>query len=339
VLWSIDRTATLYAAAALICSVAVAADISVTFSIDEQVDLLAVVLSIAMVLSLAAELFAPGLIPSGDNASTVSPHGIFAYKNVFGRVICLTLAACMARRNRSHLSAGLLLTGALALALLSRSASAFGYAALTGAVFFLCPLIQLTPKRRAFALLCCGCAAIVLVYVVWQNFDVITYAVDKDPTLTGRTDLWRYSLTDIADRPWLGFGYEAFWTQSSEPARLIREAQWETAPHAHNGYIDMALYIGILGLGVYVALFYTYCRKAIRYLRAASTHSYRWPTLYLFWVLAYQFTESGIVARNTLSWILFCALGFSLSFCEAEASSRVSMACDAFSLPIKQLSL
>jgi O-antigen ligase len=292
-----------------------------------------------MVLSLAAELFAPGLIPSGDNPATVTPHGIFAYKNGFGRAICLALAACLARRHRSHLSAGILVASAVALALLSRSTSAVGYAILTGAVFFLCPLIQLTPKRRAFALLCCSCAAIVAAYIVWQNFAAITYAVGKDPTLTGRADLWRYSLTDIADRPWFGFGYEAFWTQSSEPARLIRETVWETAPHAHNGYIDMALYIGILGLAVYVALFYTYCRKAIAYLHAASTNSYRWPVLYLFWVFAYQFTESGIVAGNALSWILFCALGFSLSFSEAEASFPASTACDALDLRIVHVAL
>ena len=34
--------------------------------------------------------------------------------------------------------------------------------------------------------------------------------------LTGRTEIWHDLMPDIYARPWLGYGYESFWT----PARL-----------------------------------------------------------------------------------------------------------------------
>src|SRR5262249_38625122 len=36
----------------------------------------------------------------------------------------------------------------------------------------------------------------------------------SDPTFTGRTEIWRFALDHIAERPIVGFGYQAFWGTS-----------------------------------------------------------------------------------------------------------------------------
>ena len=69
----------------------------------------------------------------------------------------------------------------------------------------------------------------------------------KDETLTGRTEIWASVDRAIADRPWLGHGFAAFWIQGLAPAELIwLDLQWET-PDAHSGWREVVLQIGWVG--------------------------------------------------------------------------------------------
>ena len=36
----------------------------------------------------------------------------------------------------------------------------------------------------------------------------------SDPTFTGRDEIWRFALDHIAERPVVGFGFQAFWGTS-----------------------------------------------------------------------------------------------------------------------------
>ncbi len=71
---------------------------------------------------------------------------------------------------------------------------------------------------------------------------------NRDPSFTGRLPLWDASLQAAMLRPWLGYGYSGFWNQDSIIVQSIWEAiDWQ-APSSHNGYIDILLQIGIIGL-------------------------------------------------------------------------------------------
>ena len=43
---------------------------------------------------------------------------------------------------------------------------------------------------------------------------IVTESVGKDPTFTGRTDLWTAMIISISHHPFLGTGYQAFWSVS-----------------------------------------------------------------------------------------------------------------------------
>ena len=69
-------------------------------------------------------------------------------------------------------------------------------------------------------------------------------ALGKDPSLTGRTLIWEALMRKVAERPWTGYGFSAFWGVDSIPAREIRiETQWPV-PSAHNGWIDLLVQLG-----------------------------------------------------------------------------------------------
>ncbi|WP_049558612.1 O-antigen ligase family protein, partial [Limnoraphis robusta] len=71
--------------------------------------------------------------------------------------------------------------------------------------------------------------------------------IGKDPSLTGRTDLWAWAREMIDKRPWLGYGYTAFWQGlDGGSAYIIRAARWPV-PYSHNGILDLWLDIGLLG--------------------------------------------------------------------------------------------
>ena len=79
----------------------------------------------------------------------------------------------------------------------------------------------------------------------------------KDFTLTGRIELWQVALNLIAERPFLGTGYQAFWVPGHPPA----EALWEafgivsrSGFNFHNAYLSNAVEIGLLGLTIEIAV-------------------------------------------------------------------------------------
>jgi exopolysaccharide production protein ExoQ len=81
----------------------------------------------------------------------------------------------------------------------------------------------------------------------------------KDSTLTGRTDLWRTGYSLIAERPFLGVGYRAFWVSGYGPAEQLWAMFGEQSGagfNFHNTYISNAVELGFVGLAIEVAIIY-----------------------------------------------------------------------------------
>ena len=312
-LWSIDSVASLHLAATLALTTLISLDISSHYSMERQMDLICIALVITTLLSVVVELFLPGVIP-GRDAEDAAWHGVFGFKNDFGRMICLTLIACLSRSKSSWKAGVTTVAVGIVLAIMSHSASAVGYVCILTVFFYGWSIVKwpTTEKRSAILLV----MVIVCMFGYWssQNFVQLTAAIDKDPHMTGRVDLWQLSIDDIEVKPLLGYGYKAFWGYDSQPARRIREAvNWDEAPHAHNGYIDLALSLGIVGLVTYFVAVCSTLQRAYTYWLGGYEPSRKWPLTLLAFVSIYQCTESGIVGGNSIVWILFCCLAFSLS--------------------------
>lgn len=80
---------------------------------------------------------------------------------------------------------------------------------------------------------------------------------DKDATLTGRTYLWYRANDLIAEKTWLGHGFNAFWRQGNTDA----EGLWRYAGivgrsgfNFHNTLIELAVQLGLVGAAVWCLL-------------------------------------------------------------------------------------
>ena len=75
--------------------------------------------------------------------------------------------------------------------------------------------------------------------------------VETTMTLTGRIPLWEMLVTEIKEHPWLGVGFAAFWNPHILPS--MEQRVGFPAVSAHNGFLDMLLGTGVIGLVVILA--------------------------------------------------------------------------------------
>jgi O-antigen ligase len=72
-------------------------------------------------------------------------------------------------------------------------------------------------------------------------------AIMPDATFTGRTEIWKFAVDHVAQRPITGYGFATFWG-TEQVVYGMSGATWaNTAAHAHNGFVDLALTVGIPG--------------------------------------------------------------------------------------------
>jgi exopolysaccharide production protein ExoQ len=144
---------------------------------------------------------------------------------------------------------------------------------------------------------------------VWiaSEADTMLAALGRDPTLTGRTVLWTFVAESIRQRPWLGYGFSAFWTSSNTASRaIIDELHWST-PHAHNGFLDLTLELGVIGLAVFLLGYVVAVLRAIRVVRSAEVVPALWPITYLTFLFLYNLTESASLKQGSIFWVLYVA--------------------------------
>ncbi|MDH3679150.1 MAG: O-antigen ligase family protein [Acidimicrobiia bacterium] len=110
---------------------------------------------------------------------------------------------------------------------------------------------------------------LVLVAGSIMSLATITGAYGKELTFSGRTFIWQASIEAIQRRPLFGHGLGAlFWVEgiSPETAEIWRQVGFRNS-HAHNGALDLALQIGLVGLAIFAVVWLTTFGRAWRALR------------------------------------------------------------------------
>ncbi len=125
-------------------------------------------------------------------------------------------------------------------------------------------------------------------------------SMGKDPTLTGRTEVWK-TVIALNPNPLIGAGFESFWL-GPRLTKIWNIFVW-FPNEAHNGYIEVYLNLGIVGLVMLGLILVTGGRKVISSLRFdAEMGSLR---LAIFVVaIVYNFTEAGFRIFSPI-WLAF----------------------------------
>ena len=136
--------------------------------------------------------------------------------------------------------------------------------------------------------------------------DLITHLM-SDPSYTGRDVIWQFALDHVRQRPLFGFGFEAFWGMPNLVADWNYLESWGyRASDAHNGYLNLAVTTGLVGLGL--ALWWTVVQPFGDYWRGRFQIADRpLATLLLqIWVFALCLGcyESVFFAGGSGQWVL-----------------------------------
>lgn len=316
VVWSIDRTVTIrHSIALLLCSF-FAVYFSVRYSLREQLQLVLTALGLGIVSSVGACLLFPKYGIQADSAfDEPSWQGVFSGKNMLARFAMLAAVILLLYLLRGVRRAVALVGIVLVFFLILQTH------AITTLVYFLAGVLAF-PFVRAFVkhpakrnkivaialLMFVGVAA--WTYYNWENF---TYSLGKDPGLTGRVALWALSMTWIGDKPLVGHGFDAFWSDFYGPASDLRAASgWLVAPHAHNGFINLWLDLGATGVLIFTLGAAVTYRRAVEVARTSKSLEGIWPVSFLTFFLLYSLTETSFLSRNDLLWILYVAAALAL---------------------------
>jgi len=122
----------------------------------------------------------------------------------------------------------------------------------------------------------------------------------RDSTLTGRTDIWKLVLS-MAGNPLVGTGFESFWLGP----RLHRV--WNVyrfhLNEAHNGYIEVYINLGWIGITLFGVLVVTGYRNVIAAFRRDPAMG-SLKLAFLVVTVVYNLTEAAIRSLNPV-WTLF----------------------------------
>jgi exopolysaccharide production protein ExoQ len=312
--WSQDVPATLHHSVALLGTTLFGIDIAIHYSIREQLRFAGIVLGSVIILSILTEIFLPGFLPHAAGASFW--QGAFGQKNTFGKIVVLAGAAFLSRPRQSIRDIRIivtLMTVAFALVIASHSASALVELVALVLISWTFGALRWERSKLILAAFLILIITIPTVYLALDNFDVVTSVLARDATLSGRTVLWGLTLESIARKPFLGHGYGVFWEFSSQEARLIRALIGWDAPSAHDGYLGLLLDVGLLGLLLFAVAYFVTVHRAVIQFKIGPSDQMLWPLLLLAEVFLCQLTETSVVNPNSIYWILFVAVAFSVS--------------------------
>lgn len=310
--WSGTVGETAFRAVQLTLTTAFAWSFASRYSQDEQLECIRYALIVLLVSSLILALLFPDYgVMHGEFEGAW--RGAFTHKNGLGRFCLFGLIVFGFMTVQRERRRGLDVFGFVASALLLILSTSKSPLVELLVIISLVPLFRSFRKQGSlFLLYVVGASLATLAIGLWgyYHLDRILELLGRDATMSGRTALWFAVLTFIGRRPWFGYGFGAFWQGMNGNSAFISLALNWQVPHAHNGYLDAALDVGLVGLSLIVAFMVIGARNAVRAIRRGGSI---WPLLCLTFLVLSNLTESALLRHSNVFWVLLVSTILSVS--------------------------
>ena len=145
---------------------------------------------------------------------------------------------------------------------------------------------------------------IIMVFFLNKSLAPVFFsAAGRDSTFTGRVPLWQKLIAMGGRKPLVGSGFTSFWLNDDRVAEVWRTFT-DTPMTAHNGYIDIFLDLGILGLLVALFVMAQTYKNILRWHESEPNLSKLRIVLFTM-VFFHNFTESTWGKPFAFLWLLF----------------------------------
>ncbi len=247
---------------------------------------------------------------------TIMYFGVTTFKNELG-VVCMVLGLsalwaflnAYLDRNTPHRAGRLFAYGAMIattvwLIVRADSMTSLSCFGLAGAAMVILSQSWVTRWKKSAHIVFWSAVAVPLFALFLDSVGTMVHSLGRNGTLTGRTDIWKAVLA-MHTNPLLGTGFESFWLGG----RL--ERVWNMSvqgiEEAHNGYLEVYLNLGWIGVFLLIWLL------VFGYRRAMSTYQIdpgtgRLCLSYLVAAMIYNLTEAGFRMLTPIWFALLLAV-------------------------------
>jgi exopolysaccharide production protein ExoQ len=301
-LWSVDPARTSVRTFALLLSALGAFGLVVHFSSMSLIRVVLLAISVGTGLSLL--MYHAGDPMVFDELAMIGVRGVFTHKNMLGQacVVAIVLSAGLMLRNNLFDRALGLVTFLIALRVMVLALSATAYVASAVGLGVLGVLYLMTrPWVTGFLKPVIAAAAVTVGFIVVTFRSQIIALLGREENLTGRDDIWNFTIERIQDAPIFGHGYRAYFTapQNVDEVERILEQSYD---QAHNSWLQLMLDLGVVGViffSVWLLFIFLRAPKA-----AFDPAQQIWLAL-ICALLFNSYTEALILAPTSFTWLIF----------------------------------
>jgi len=248
-----------------------------------------------------------------DSSSGVTYYsGVTTQKNTLGQTCMVCGLASLwsfvaAFENRKmphrvrHLAAhGMILASAVWLIVKADSMTSMSCLALAGAVMIMATQRWVAARPGGINAIVGGAVGLAVFAVFIDSAGSLLHSLGRNATLTGRTAIWKAVLS-LHTNPLVGTGFESFWLGS----RL--QVVWSSSDvgilQAHNGYLEIYINLGWIGVILLGGLAVTGYRHALAVFRQ-DPEAGRLALAFFAAGLIFSLSEAGFRMMN-LIWFAF----------------------------------
>ncbi|WYM02896.1 MAG: O-antigen ligase family protein [Gloeotrichia echinulata CP02] len=291
------------------------------YTIRDQMRLLSWSIIVSSILSILVCILIPSFGIEFTEAGAVW-KGIFFHKQLLGRTMALGCSLFIVqifnKDKKRWLNLSLVIIP-LALILLSNSKSSLILVLLSIGILSIYNIAKQQSLVRVVISLTMILFSASIAYIIIDNLEfILVDFLGKGLELNGRVPIWTLALEKIKERYWLGYGYSAFW-QSDAGAYVINNT-WLgrqegsasiTAWNAHNGYIEMLVQLGIIGLGLTIIHMLYLIIKTTKLLILTLTIESLWMLEFLGFIIINNISGTMTFLSPNIFWVIHVAVSIS----------------------------
>jgi O-antigen ligase len=157
-----------------------------------------------------------------------------------------------------------------------------------------------------------GCLAVAFLFIGVANLNLAFSLLNREANLTGRIPLWSYLIEKaVKPKPFLGNGFSAIWDAAGFKRQTTLDLHWVfTITNGHNGFMDILLGVGVVGLGLSVLLLLLAFYRTGKLFVTKSQVENLLPFLIVVYFLLSNLSISLFLGIESFHWVLLIAAMF-----------------------------
>jgi len=167
-------------------------------------------------------------------------------------------------------------------------------------------------KEKVLIAVCVLAIVSLISLLCFAYMSELAILLGKDATLTGRTNIWATLWPVLGKRPYVGYGYSAFWLGMRGESATLNLAFTNLA-NAENAVMQMWLELGGVGVVIMCAGILISCKHVWWSALHRPSNYTLWCSANVFLTVLALVDGDKIMFPNTIEWALYVASFISLS--------------------------